>query len=122
MDETFTAYGVTLERVESFKYLGRTIRYDDNDTQAARNNLRKARRVWGRLSRVMKSENASPWVCGLFYKATVQAVLLFGSESWTITPAMRRGLEGFHTRAARRMTGMMPEKDTAGELGIPTNK
>jgi len=67
----------------------------------------------------MKSKNASPRVCGLFYKATVQAVLLFGSESWTITPTMRRGLEGFHTRAARRMTGMIPEKDTMGNWVYP---
>ena len=118
-DESFTAYGVMLDQVEAFKYLGRTIRSDNNDAQAVSDNLRKAKRVWGRLSRVMKAENASPRVCGLFYKATVQAVLLFGSESWTVTLTMRRGLEGFHTRAARRMTGMMPEKDSAGEWVYP---
>jgi hypothetical protein len=120
LEETFTTYGVTLERVELFKYLERTLRYDDSDTQATRDNLRKARRVWGRLSRVMKAENASPWVCRLFYKATVQAVLLFRSETWNITPTMRRGLEGFHTRAARQMTGMMPEKDSDGNWSYPS--
>jgi hypothetical protein len=38
----FTAYGDKLERVEVFKYLGRLLAYDDNDTQAVRNNLKKA--------------------------------------------------------------------------------
>ena len=41
--ETFTAYSVELEMVEVFKYLGRFIRHDDNDDQAVRSNLGKAR-------------------------------------------------------------------------------
>mmetsp|Transcript_33125 Transcript_33125/g.71585 ORF Transcript_33125/g.71585 Transcript_33125/m.71585 type:complete len:116 (-) Transcript_33125:586-933(-) len=66
MDKTFTVYGVQLERVETFKYLGHTIRYDNSNTQAVCNNLSKARRTWGRLSHVMKVKNASPRVCGFF--------------------------------------------------------
>ena len=81
--------------------------------------LRKAQGVWGRLSRVMRAENASPRVCGLFYKATVQAVLLFGSETWCLSPANLRLLEGFHVRAARRMTGMMPKKKSDGSWEYP---
>ena len=68
--------------MEVFKYLGRLIAYDDEDTQAVRGNLKKARRVWVRISRVLRAENASPRVCGMFYKATVQSVLLFGSDIW----------------------------------------
>ena len=69
----------------------------------------------------MRSENASSRVCGLFYKATVQAVLLFGSETWNVTPAILRGLEGFHVRAARRMAGMMPTRDTSGKWEYPAS-
>jgi hypothetical protein len=32
--QTFTAYDGELERVEVFKYLGRLLAYDDNDSQA----------------------------------------------------------------------------------------
>ena len=39
----------------------------------------------------------------MFYKATVQAVLLFGSETWNLTPTAMKQLEGFHIRAAYRM-------------------
>ena len=67
MDAKFYAYGEELERVGSFKYLGRLIAFDDDDTQAVRGNLAKARRVWARISRVLRSENASDSVCGMFY-------------------------------------------------------
>ena len=42
----FFAYVVELERVEVFKYLGRLIAYDAEDTHAVRGNLKKDRRVW----------------------------------------------------------------------------
>ena len=73
--------------MEVFKYLGRLIAFDDDDTQAVRGNLAKARRVWARISRILRAENASVRVCGMFYKATVQSVLLFGSETWMLSPA-----------------------------------
>lgn len=114
MGETFTAYGIELEQVEVFKYLGRLVSYDDNDARAVRHNLRKAMRSWARLSRVLRAENASPRVNGLFYKATIQAILLFGSETWNLSPSAMKCLEGFHVRAARRMTGLQPRREPDG--------
>ena len=45
----------------------------------------------------------------MFYRTTVQSVLLFESETWILTPAtlQRLELESFHVKAARRMTGKM---------------
>ena len=64
--------------------------------------LRKVRGVWERLSQVMRAENASHRVSKLFYKATVQAVLILGSETWCLSPAKNlRILEGFHAKAAQ---------------------
>ena len=122
MDMRFTAYGDELEMVEVFKYLGRLIAMDDNDGRALHNNLKKARKCWGRLSRVLRAENASPRVCGLFYKATVQAILLYGSESWNLSPSAIKCLEGFHLRAARRMTGMMPREKPDGSWTYPSSE
>ena len=78
--QSFTVYEDDLERVKVFKYLGRLLAYNNNNTQAMQANLKKTRKSWGRVSCVLRAENASPKVCGVFYKATVQAVLLFGSE------------------------------------------
>ena len=83
----FCAYGEELERVEVFKYLERLVAFDDDDTQAVRGNLAKVHQVWARISCVLRAENASARVCGMFYKATVQVVLLFGSENWVFAPA-----------------------------------
>ena len=65
----FLAYGEELERVEVFKYLGWLLANDNNDTQAIQANLAKACKAWARVSRVLKAENASPKVCGVFYKS-----------------------------------------------------
>ncbi len=111
---TFKAYGEDLERVEVFKYLGRLLAYDDNDSQAMRANLKKVRKSWAQVSHVLRAENASPKVCGVFYKAVVQAVLLFGSEMWKLSPASLKSLEGFHIRAARQMAGIQPTWDPDG--------
>ena len=121
-DVRFTAYGDKLEMVEAFKYLGRFIRFDDKDAQALRGNLGKVRKVWGRLQRVLWAENASSRVYGMFYKATVMSVLLFGSKSWNLPPLAIKCLEGFNLRAARRMTGMRPRKEPDGSWTYPSTE
>jgi hypothetical protein len=111
--------GEELQRVEVFKYLGRLLLHDDNDTQAMRANLAKARRCWAQVFQVLRSENASPKVCGVFYKATIQAVLLFGSETWNLAPSGMACLEGFHLRAAWQMSGTRPWKRNDGIWKYP---
>ena len=110
----FFAYGVELERVEVFKYLGRLIAHNDEDTQSVHSNLKRARRVWARLSCILTAENATPRVCEMFYKAIVQSVLLFGSETWCLSPTALESIEGFHVKAARRMTGVLPNLTSGG--------
>ena len=101
----FTACGQPLERVRTFKYLGRVLSDTDNDGPAVYKNLAKARKRWGMFSRVLRRENCRPKVAAMFYKATVQAVLLFGSETWVVSPPMLKALTGFHHRVARQLTG-----------------
>jgi hypothetical protein len=82
----FTAYGEELERVEVFKYLGWLIAYDDTNTQAMQFNLRKARGCWAQILHVLRAENATARTCGMFYEVTVQAVLLYMSKTWSLSP------------------------------------
>jgi hypothetical protein len=77
---------------------------------------------WGQVSHVLRAENASPKVCGVFYKATVQAVLLFGSETWKSSPLSLKSLEGFHIRAAHCMAGKMPTKNQDGMWKYPSSR
>jgi hypothetical protein len=75
----FTVHGDALEKVEVFKYLGRMMAQDNNTVQAVRHQLRKARGTWARVGQVLRSKNATPQVAAKFYKAVVQAVLLYWS-------------------------------------------
>jgi hypothetical protein len=59
-----------LERGEVFKYLGRLLAYNNNNnTHAMQANLKKARKSWGQVSRVLRAENASPKVCCVFLQS-----------------------------------------------------
>ncbi len=105
-----------------FKYLGQLLTYDDNDSQAMRSNLMKARKSWAWVYCVLRAENVSPKVSGGFYKATVQAVLLVGSELWKLSPLSLNSLEGFHLRAACCMVGMQPTQNPKGTWTYHSSK
>jgi hypothetical protein len=92
-----------LEWVEVFKYLGHLLAQDDDDAQAIRQQMRKARGVWARVGQVLRGENVTPRVAATFYKAVVQAILLYGSKTWNLTASALARLEGFHIHVAYKM-------------------
>ena len=55
----------------------------------------------------------------MFYLSIVQSILLYGAETWTITPVMLRTLRSFHNRVARRLSGMMPHRPQHGNWVHP---
>ena len=71
--------------VTSFKYLGRVILATDDDWPAVVRNLAQAKTVLRRVSHITSMEGLTPWVSGFFFKAMIQAVLLFGAETWSVT-------------------------------------
>ncbi len=73
---------------------------DEEDTQAVRAQLRKARGTWAQVGKVLRGENAPPTVAAKFYLAIIQAILLYGSETWVISLQAMARREGFHIRAA----------------------
>jgi hypothetical protein len=73
---------------------------EDNGIQAVRHQLRKARGTWACVGQRLRSENLTPWVAAKFYKAVVQAVLLYSSKMWNLKKAVLAWLEGLHVQAA----------------------
>ncbi len=65
--EQFMICGDVLERVEVFKYLGWMMVQDNNDIQAVRSQLRKARATWAWVGQVLHSENVTPFMAARFY-------------------------------------------------------
>ncbi len=71
---------------------------------------------------MLQAENAIPKMCRMFYKATVQAMLLYGSETWSLSPLSMKCLEGFHICAAWQMSGKWPEQNKDGSWTYPCSE
>ena len=67
----------------------------------------------------MSQEGADPKVSGHFYKAVSQAVLLFGEETWVLTPWMEQALDSFQHRVERHLTGRKPRRRGDGRWAYP---
>ena len=99
--------------------MGRVLTAVDNNWLAVVGNFGKARKSWGRLSRILIREGVDPKVSVNFYKAVTQAVLLFGAETWFITQSMEQALDSFQSRVASRITGKQPRRRTDGRWDYP---
>jgi hypothetical protein len=83
--QQFTVCGDVLEQVKVYKYLGRMMAPDNNNNQALCAQLWKARATWARVGQFLRSKNTSLFVAARFYQAVIQAILLYGSETWVIS-------------------------------------
>lgn len=106
--QTFHLQDRQIEMVQNFRYLGRLVTTNDDDWAAMTWNLGKARQRWSMTSRVLSREGASPRISAMFYKAIIQTVLLYGSETWVISGDIMNALRSFHHSVARRLTGRYP--------------
>ena len=108
-------YREKLQTVPWFKYLGRILTEGDDDWPAVAVNLVKARKSWRRLQGILSREGATKRVLGNFFKAMVHQVLLFGAETWVVSPIIERALSAFIYGAARRLTGRQPRRGLYGK-------
>ncbi len=56
-----------LEKVDSFRYLGRIMAQDDDDVRAVRSQIKKAQGIWARVGQVLTGNNTPPKVSAKFY-------------------------------------------------------
>ena len=68
----------------------------DNDWPAVELSLWRAQIKWLRLEKILVRKVADNRKEGRFYVEVVQAVLLFGSKTWILTPRLEKALVGFH--------------------------
>ena len=47
------------------------------------------------MKKILSREGEEPRVSGFFFKAVVHSVLIFGSETWVVTPHIGRAQGGF---------------------------
>ena len=95
--DLLTLNGSKLDQVNDFLYLGSWVDSSQKDI-----NTRIAK-AWSALSK-MDAIWKSPMTNNLkiqFFRSTVETVLLYGSNTWTLTKALTRKLDGTYTRLLR---------------------
>ena len=110
----FSEYVTQLIPVTYFNYLVQMLLSFNNNWLEIEYNLQRAWGKWGRLENILVREGAGRRTTGEFYVAVVQAVLLFGTNMWVLTPPLDKYFEGFHHRAVRQISGMVPKSQLDG--------
>ena len=113
-----TAGGTVLKEVDDFKYLGSWVNSTEQDLK-----VRKALawRALNGMSSVWNSNLPREIKLSFFY-ATVEAVLLYGSECWTLKPNLEKSLDGCYTRMLRAVLNISKSVHVTNEFlyeGIP---
>ena len=93
--------GELLKQVEDFKYLGSWIADSKRDMEVR---IRLAWKVLNKLDRIWKSKLKTELKIQ-FFRTTIESVLLYGAESWTLTNSMCRRLDGTYTTMLRAVVG-----------------
>ena len=67
------------------------------------------------MGKVMTKTGEMVQAWGILYKSVVQLVLLYLSESWSVTGYMLKLLEVFHHRVSRSIAGITARRITSRE-------
>ena len=87
--------------VSTFKYLDCVLSENDNDLPVFLQIIQKAWQQWGQIALLLSCDGASICTMGYFYKAVVQAILLYGLETLVLSCWMSHLLNSFHHHCAR---------------------
>ena len=83
--------GTKLENVTDFRYLGALMERSEKDVKVCK---AAAWRACSKLKKIRKSTLPTGFKQRLF-AAAVESALLYGCESWTVTPKLSKGLDGY---------------------------
>lgn len=86
----FFLNGVEIETVTSFKYLGCHLKDTNRDDLMVCANITKSKLQWNCIAPVLRANSFPTRIKGLFYKAIIQAIILFCSESWNLPLSFSR--------------------------------
>ena len=108
-ETAFQAYACPLINVALFKYTIHLLMETDDFWTVVVSNIRKGRKKWDWMYRVLRREGADSRTLDNLCKSLFQSVLLFFSKTWVATLRVGWMLGGFHHRVARRMTVNQPQ-------------
>jgi hypothetical protein len=94
---------------------------NDNDWPAIQCATSWAQSVWGQLQHLLEKDYVGLKSMSSFYRSVVQAILLYGLESWVLMAVMKWTLQSFHQSVLRYLPGkhIKPDpKDLKGKQWI----
>ena len=100
--EVVTLDGNKLKEVVDFKYLGALIQSSEKDINSR---IGQAWQALNKMEKIWRS-NMNKRLKINFFRATVESVLLYGAESWTLTGRMSDRLDGTYTKMLRAILGV----------------
>ena len=98
--------GEALEIVDRFTYLGSCISSDCSVANEVDARISKARVAFANLRHLWRQKGISLSLKGRVYGTTVRAVLLYGSETWSLRAEDLRRLRVFDNRCLRAIAGV----------------
>jgi hypothetical protein len=118
--ESLTVYGMTIENVGHFKYLGHILTEDCKSGEALKARLAVAGATVGRIRDFLRGREIVLAHKVALYRRLVLSQLLYASETWTPTAQDMDKLERFHSKMCRMITRRYPVKDDeAGTFKYP---
>ena len=99
----------TFERVEEFKYLGKTLTYQNSISEEIKNNLRSGHSCYHLLQNLLSSRLLSKNLKIKIYRTIILPVVLYGCETWSLTLREERKPRVFKNMVLRRIFG--PRRD-----------
>ena len=115
--------GTYLEWKDDFKYLGSWVDNSEKDIS-----IRKAQawRALNGMTKIWKS-NMIKDLKIRFFIATIESILLYGCESWALSKAQEKSLDGTYTRMLRKALNIhwsshIPNQQLYGDLPAVSNK
>ena len=102
---------MSVEVVESFKYLGMTITRDGRMEEEIRSRIGATSRCYYNLLELFKKRSISAKTKLKIYNTIIRPILLCGCEAWALTKALERKLELFKNKILRKITGPVFDDD-----------
>lgn len=111
-EKHITIHEYKFENVTQFKYLGTIITNDNSVTVDINSRIKMANKCYYGLKKQLQSRFLSIKTKCRLYKTLIRPVLLYGSESWTLSKENIERLMVFEKKVLRKVYGPVNEEGT----------
>ena len=111
-DENLTIGDKVFKKVRDFKYLGSTITEDNNTSTEIKVRIAAGNRSYYSCLSMMKSRMLSRKSKVRIYKTLIKPVVMYGSETWTMSKKDQSALLVWERKILRKIYGPVNDHDT----------